>query len=231
MKDGLNYLLNKYSVPASAVISEDGGFVTIEGEKYPILPWESERRIIELYNMYKSERLGEACTYRIAHTAKAGTDLFDLLYREVGILTYTVDSPAKEVFAIAGERTMNCIVECECGTVATIELAATLDEGEEDIDKHEMICEIAVACDRVVDTQVPQHSVYLFGKEKAKYRDTDAELFGYTELQASVIRNAFRLASSEEYRAASLAKHEHILSVVAAAKKSLETLENVKVGC
>ena len=230
MQKGLNLLLEKYSVSKTAVLSADRRAVAIDGVNVPVLPWESERRIIELRNLVVTGRLGNMCTYRIGHTAKKGTDLFELLAREVGILEFTVNSVAKEIFAIAGVNTMNCIVETENGCVCTIELGATLEDGQKDIDKHEIITDSGVACDRVVDTQMPQESVYVFGKNKQVFMDTDGELYGYEEIQINTIRNAFAVAKSEELCKANTAKWAHIQKVVEGAKKSLATLENVKVG-
>lgn len=229
MQKGLDLLLNKYSVSAKAVLSADGKTVVIDGKEVPVLPWESERRIIELRNLVVTGRLGNMCTYRIGHTAKKGTDLFEMLAREVGILEFTVNSTAKEIFAIAGKNTMNCIVETENGCVCTIELGATLDEGQRDIDKHEIITDNGVGCDRVVDTQMPQESIYVYGKNKQAFMDTDAELYGYAEIQINTIRNAFAAAKNVAVQEANVAKWAHIQKVVAAAKASLATLENVKV--
>ena len=197
MQKGLNLLLKKYSVSANATLSVDGKFVTVDGTQIPVLPWESERRIIELRNLVVTGRLGNMCTYRIGHTAKKGTDLFELLAREIGILEFTVDSVAKEIFAIAGKNTMNCIVETENGCVCTIELGATLD-GDKDIDKHEIITDNGVGCDRVVDTQMPQDSIYVFGKKEQAFMDTDAELYGYSEIEINTIRNAFSVAKNAD---------------------------------
>ena len=230
MQKGLDLLLNKYSVNAKAVLSADGKTVIVNGKEIPVLPWESERRIIELRNLVVNGRLGNMCTYRIGHTAKKGTDLFELLAREVGILEFTVNSTAKEIFAIAGKNTMNCIVETENGCVCTIELGATLSDGEEEIDKHEIITDRGVACDRVVDTQIPQQSIYVFGKKNVAFRDTDAELYGYEEGEIAVIRAAFALVRDCDAREAAKAKKAHIDAVIRAARKSLDTLENVKVG-
>ena len=229
MQKGLDLLLNKYSVSKKAVLSADGKTVAIDGNNVPVLPWESERRIIELRNLVVTGRLGNMCTYRIGHTAKKGTDLFEMLAREVGILEFTVNSTAKEIFAIAGVNTMNCIVETENGCVCTIELGATLEEGQKDVDKHEIITDNGVGCDRVVDTQMPQDSIYVFGKKTQAFMDTDAELYGYEEIQINTIRNAFSLAKSEELCKVNTNKWSHIQKVVAAAKISLATLENVKV--
>ena len=230
MQKGLDLLLNKYSVSAKAVLSADGKTVAIDGKEVPVLPWESERRIIELRNLVLTGRLGNMCTYRIGHTAKKGTDLFEMLAREVGILQFTVNSNAKEIFAIAGKNTLNCIVETENGCVCTIELGATLENGQKDVDKHEIITDSGVGCDRVVDTQMPQDSIYVFGKNKQAFMDTDAELYGYEEIQINTIRNAFALAKSEELRKANAEKWARIQKVVDGARKSLATLENVKVG-
>ncbi|MBQ8885281.1 MAG: hypothetical protein IJY62_02795 [Clostridia bacterium] len=229
MQKGLEYLLEKYSVSAKAILSADGKTVSIDGTTYPVLPWESERRIIELRNLVVTGRLGNMCTYRIGHTTQKDVDLFEVLAREVGILEFTVNSEAKEIFAIAGENTMNCIVETENGCVCTIEIGATLEKGQADIDKHEIITDNGVGCDRVVDTQVPQQSVYVFGKKEQSYLDTDAELYGYKEIEVNTIRNAFALAKNAELRSVNAKKWARIQKVVAAAKISLEKLENVKV--
>ena len=229
MQKGLNYLLNKYSVSVDAKLSDDGRSLTVNGECIPTLPWESERRFIELRNLVALGRVGNMCTYRIGHTSKKGTDLLDLLSREIGILEFTVGSSVTEIFAIAGNSTMNCIAETKGGCVCTIELGATLEDDASDIDKHEIITDNGVACDRVVDTQVPQSSVYVFGKNDTVYCDTDAELYGYSEIEINTIRNAFALAKDEELRISAKEKYAHIKTVVEAAKKSLATLENVVV--
>lgn len=229
MQKGLNLLLDKYSVSTEAVLSADGREVMVNGVHVPVLSWESERRFIELRNLVVLGRLGNMCTYRIGHTAKKGTDLFALLAREIGILEFTVNSVAKEIFAISGKNTMNCIVETENGCICTIELGATLEEGQREIDKHEIITDNGVGCDRVVDTQMPQESIYVFGKEKHAFMDTDAELYGYSEAEINVIRNAFAVAKSDDTKKTNAEKWAHIQNVVSAAKTSLATLENVKV--
>lgn len=229
MQKGLDLLLNKYSVEDKASFSIGGKTVKIDGEEFPVLPYESERRFIEMRNLVLNGRLGNMCTYRIGHTSKKGSDLFEMLKREIGILEFTVNSTVKEIFAIASGNAMNCIAETENGCVCTIELGATLEEGQKDVDKHEIITDNGVACDRVVDTQKPQESIYVFGKKEMTFTDTDAELYGYSEIEINTIRNAFAIAKSKELREANAVKAEHIEKVVAAAKISLANLENVNV--
>lgn len=230
MQRGLDYLLQKYSVGVCAKMSEDGALVRIEGEDYPVLGWEAERRIIELRNLVVSGRVGNMCTYRIGHTSTKGTDLYELLAREIGILEFTTNSTVIEIFAITGAGTMNCIAETDNGCVCTIELGATLECGEADIDKHEIITDNGVACDRVVDTQVPQSSIYVYGKDKMKFQDTDAELYGYAESEINKIRFAFLLSKNSDARDAARARYEHIVEVVNAARLSADTLENIRIG-
>ena len=230
MQKGLAYLLDKYSVSVDATLTDNGKSLIIDGEALPVLPWEAERRFVELRNLVLLGRVGNLCTYRIGHTSKKGADLFELLAREIGILEFTVNSFVKEIFAIAGKNTLNCIAETENGCVSTIELGATLDEGTADIDKHEIITDSGVACDRVVDTQIPQSSIYIFGKNDAVYCDTDAELYGYSEIQINTIRHAFALAKNPEARGAVKERYAHIQQVVEAARTSLATLENIMVG-
>lgn len=229
MQKGLELLLTKYSVGAKAVLSHDGKSLDVCGKQIPLLPWESERRFVELKGLVVNKRVGNMCTYRIGHAAEKGTDLYELLAREIGILQFTVDSPVIEIFAIAGKNTMNCIAETKNGCVCTIELAATLEKGASDVDKHEIITDSGVACDRVVDTQMPQQSIYVFGKNGATYTDTDAELYGYSERQINVIRNAFAVAKSGDVANANAEKWSDIQKVVECAKRSLKTMENVKV--
>lgn len=230
MQKGLDLLLHKYSVNAKAVLSSEGKTVEIDGKEFPVLSWESERRFIELRNLVVTSRLGNMCTYRIGHTSKKGTDLFELLAREVGILEFTINSTVKEIFAIAGKNTMNCIVETKNGCVCTIELGATLEEGQKDVDKHEIITDNGVGCDRAVDTQIPQSSIYILGENERTFTDTDAELYGYEEKQINIIRNAFATAKNEDMQNTNVKKWAHIQKVVEGAKRSLATLENVKVG-
>lgn len=228
MQKGLDLLLEKYSVCTKAVLNDDS--VAINGKDIPLLPWESERRFIEMRNLVLSGRLGNMCTYRIGHTVEKGVDLYNVLLREVGILEFTINSKATEIFAIAGKNTMNCIVETENGCVCTIELGATLNKGQKEVDKHEIITDNGVACDMVVDTQILQESIYVYGQQNQVFTDIDAELYGYNNKQVNVIRNAFALAKSVELCNANAMQKAHLDKVVECAKKSLATLENVKVG-
>ncbi len=229
MQEKLNLLLKKYSVGEKAELVGKCG-VRIGGELIPLLPHESERRFFELRQLVVNRRVGNISTFRIGHTTKKGTDISELLWRELGVLEYITNSRVTEIFAIAGKNALNAIAETDCGCVCTLELACTLGDGERDIDKHEIITDSGIACDRVVDTQVPQSSIYVYGKNGADYTDVDAELYGLSEYDVTVVRNAFAAARSAEVRRHNDEQSDHLDDLVLCAKKSLETLENIKVG-
>ena len=77
-------------------------------------------------------------------------------------------------------------------------LATTLKPTDNVIDKHEIIAQKGVICDRAVDTQVPQSSIYIFGSDgnRETYTDVDAELFGLNVLDCARVRAAFEIAKS-----------------------------------
>ena len=117
-------------------------------------------------------------------------------------------------------------MKLENGVVCTIEASATLPCDAKDIDKHEIIAEKGVACDRVVDTQIPQSSIYLFSDKKVpkEYMDVDAELYGLNVDEAAVVRQSFDLAAND-YTLDIDAKH--LDKLIEAVEKSLQNTENV----
>ena len=70
MQKGLNYLLEKYSVASDASLCCGGKCVKISGECIPTLPWESERRFIELRGLVMNGRLGNMNVDEALKTAK-----------------------------------------------------------------------------------------------------------------------------------------------------------------
>ena len=92
----------------------------------------------------------------------------------------------------SGGKVANVIVTFANGMSASVECSAALPDGAAEIDRHEIIARRGVACDRVVDTQVPQASIYAFTEQGVKtYTDTDAELFGFSDAEIWAVRAAF----------------------------------------
>ena len=124
------------------------------------------------------------------------------------------------------ESVLNTIAVTDDGIVCTIEVSATLTKGEPPKDKHEIISQRGIACDIVVDAQLKQDSIYVFGNENKKYTDVDFEIFGLLIDDTAVVRAAFALAQSEDY---SDIKNdaENLERLIRLAQKSAKTNERM----
>ena len=224
LQEKLNFLLQKYDVNSNIQIVDCQNAV-VDGKKIRLLPWRSERRFIELKKMVESGAINGLSTMRITHIVRKGADLFDVFFREADICETIMGNALTEIFAVAnGETALNVLAKNAEGCVCTFELAATLNDGVEPIDKHEIIACSGIACDRVVDTQVPQSSVYVLGEKTEKYTDVDMELFGLDIGQCATVRSCFELAKTGEDNEKTVS---HLNRVVEAAKKSIAETENV----
>lgn len=110
--------------------------------------------------------------------------------------------------------------------MCTIEISATLSNGEKPKDKHKIISQRGIACDIVVDAQLSQDSIYVFGSENKCYTDVDFEIFGLSACDTALVRSAFALAQTEEYSDVK-EDAENLSKLVALAKKSAETNERM----
>jgi len=193
LQEKLDFLLDKYSVEANAVL-EDKETAVIDGVKTPILSHRLERRFIELKNIVQGGTLQGISVMRVARIVEKGSDIFAELYREFDICQYILGRKIVAVTAMQNDNTLNVIATAEDGIVCTIEISATLANGEIAKDKHEIISQRGIACDVVVDAQLKQDSVYVFGAENKKFTDVDFELYGLSIEDIAVIRSAFTVA-------------------------------------
>jgi hypothetical protein len=114
-----------------------------------------------------------------------------ILYREFDLAEWLLGSPIATVAASIQGELASVVVRLANGTVCGVEAGATLPRGSAMLDRHELIARRGVASDQVVDTQVPQQSVYLVtGQGTQVYTDTDAELFGMTIDEITLVRAA-----------------------------------------
>lgn len=229
LQKGIDLLTEKYCV-SKAKLSCDGKTVAVDGKEFPLLPWRAERRFNELKNLVASKQINGISTMRTLRIEKQGADLLDVFYREADICRYILGTEIVDVFAIAnGDKALNVIAGTKDGYVCTFELYASLHENEKNIDKHEIIAVNGVACDRVVDTQVPQASIYVFsGKPEADaYTDVDAELYGFEIEECAVIRSAFDIAKNGTSLECEASRLSEIRNAV---ERSLKDVENVVVN-
>lgn len=219
LQEKLNFLLDKYSVETKATL-KDEMTVVINGEELPLLSHRSERRFLELKNIVNGGTLVGISVMRVARIVEEGTDLNSVLYRELDLCQYVLQRKIRSVTAMANDNVLNVIATTEDGVVCTIEIAATLKAGEKAIDKHEIISQRGIACDVVVDAQLKQDSIYLFGKEKQAYTDVDFELYGLSIEQIAVVRAAFALAQNPN-GAEMKAAHDNLCKLVEMANRSV----------
>lgn len=198
LQDNLDFLLEKYSVDESVVLKDDKTIV-VRGEELPLLSHRSERRFIELKNMVNNGTLVGVSVMRVARIVEKGSDIYEALYRELDLCQYILQRNIKSIMVMENDNVMNSIATTEDGVVCTIEISATLKAGEVPKDKHEIISQRGIACDVVVDAQLKQDSLYVFGADNKKYTDVDFELYGLTAEEIAIVREAFSVAQHKNY--------------------------------
>lgn len=225
LQNKLDFLLEKYAIEKKAVL-KDRKTVIINGEELPLFAHRYERRIIELEKLANDGTLFGISVMRTARIVERGSDVFDELYRELDICQYVLRRKIKTITVMQNERVLNTIAVTDDGIVCTIEVSATLTKGEPPKDKHEIISQRGIACDIVVDAQLKQDSIYVFGNENKKYTDVDFEIFGLLIDDTAVVRAAFALAQSEDY---SDIKNdaENLERLIRLAQKSAKTNERM----
>ena len=195
LQEKLDFLLDKYSV-ATKVTLQDRNTAVIDGKEIPLLSHRWERRLVELKNVVQNGTLQGVSVMRTARIVEKGTDVFAELYREFDICQYILGRKIIGVTAMQNDNTLNVIATAEGGIVCTLEISATLAKGEIPKDKHEIISQRGIACDVVVDAQLKQDSIYIFGAENKKFTDVDFELYGLSIEEIAVVRCAFAVAQN-----------------------------------
>ena len=203
MNAALQELRAKYAVQADGVLtaSQAGSFgaaaeLTMNGMTVKLLPWRIERRFCELKKLVDGQTLEGVSTLRFARFA-SDVALESLLYRELDLCAYLGESPIRSIFATINGKTANLVVKLQDSKSCAVECSAALPHGTEPMDKHEIIARRGVACDRIVDSQVPQASIYqCTDSGEKRYTDIDTELFGFTTEEILLVRAAFAVLST-----------------------------------
>lgn len=225
LQEKLDFLLEKYAVEKNVVL-KDRNTALIGGEELPLFAHRCERRIIELKKLANDGTLFGISVMRTARIVEKGSDVFEELRRELDICQYVLGRSIKTVTAMQNDNVLNVIATTGDKIVCTIEIAATLAKGEPPKDKHEIISQRGIACDIVVDTQLKQDSIYVFGGENKKYTDVDFEIFGLSIEDTAIVRAAFALAQQKD---ASSVKTDaqNLIQLVKLAKESVQTNERM----
>lgn len=197
----------------------------------PLLPWRSQRRFLELKRLVDDQVVAPVCMARFAcQTDGASLDLTAILYREFDLAEWLLSSPICAVTASITGAAANVILRLEKGIVCGVEAGAMLPHGTAMIDRHELIAGRGVACDRVVDTQVPQDSVYALTTDgECRYTDTDAELFGLEPDEVPLVRAAYETLLHAERADALRRQHQRLAALVRLACESDRRRERLAV--
>ena len=198
LQEKLDFLLEKYSVDVKTVL-KDEKTVVIDGMELPLLSHRNERRFIELKNIIDNGTLVGISVMRVARIIENGSDIYEELYRELDLCQFVLRRKIKSIMVMQNDNVLNAIAKTEDDVVCTIEVSATLSKGETPKDKHEIISQRGIACDVVVDAQLKQDSIYVFGQDNKKYTDVDFELYGLSVEEIAVVRSAFVLAQKKNF--------------------------------
>lgn len=222
----LQGLLRKYKVTQSEGLNFAPGYTFFNKEivetDVPMQTWRFNRKFIELRKLVENQTVEHPSMFRFCAIAdQVQWNLVSLMYREFDLCEFIGGSPVVSVQAVINQSAGSVIARLACGVICSIEVGANLHQSSEMIDRHEIIARRGVASDLVVDTQLPQSSVYTFCESGTnKYRDTDNELFDLSETETNYVRTVFELSKCPGLIPLSRERHMHLSTLVEAAIRS-----------
>ncbi len=144
----------------------------------PLLPWRTERRFVELKRIVDDRTIEPLLMCRFScQTDGDPMSLAAILYQEFDLAEWLGGAPIISLYATVNERQCaNVIARLANDVLCSVEASITLPAGSATISRHELIARRGVASDCMVDTQIPQSSVYVFTTDGSEqYTDTDTE--------------------------------------------------------
>ena len=172
-----------------------------EENTVPLLTWRVKRKFIELKKIVKESTVEKPRMFRFSCIGdKNGMNLKSLLYREMDLCEFIGDGKIVSLQAVlSNANSGNVILRLDNDIICSVEISTQLPSGSDIIDRHEIIAQRGVASDLVVDTMIPQNSIYSFTENgEQHFRDVDEELFGFAEEEIDHIRSAFEVLKNRE---------------------------------
>jgi len=235
MEEALESLLEKYGLTANKPFPLTPGYRLLDDPSsttdVPLLPWRASRPFIELRNIVENQVVEHPCLFRFSCLAsrEQGASLQALIYREADLFEYIGGGKIASVFAVwDASRSVNLILKLDNGRLCSVEISRQLPPDTVMQERHEIIGRRGTASDRVVDTQVNQHSISFFRQDGTQqYTDTDMELFGFNPQETELIRGAWALYNDAGLRDVWRNQHIHLVQVVEAAVASGEKNQKI----
>ena len=164
MNKGLDFLRDKYAAAKGEITVKDGHCYV---GAVPLLPGRMERKIVELKKMTENGTLEGVSTLRFAAFVPKGTDVKEVLAKELDLAAYLGASDIVRVMAAGNGEAINVLAKLANDVNVSVEVAASLPKGEAAFDRHEIIAKRGVACDQTVDTHTPHSSIRCYGAKGA----------------------------------------------------------------
>lgn len=229
-------LLDKYNISVTEFLNLLPGWFFLNKEignkDVPLMAWRSNRKFIELRNIVANNIIENVCMLRFSSISNSRVDLSALLYREFDLCEFLGNGRIISLHAtFFKNQGGNVIIKLDNGVIGSIEVGNQLPLVSKKIERHELIARRGVASDLVVDTQIPQQSVYLYTKNEIEsYKDIDNELWGFEEDEVELIRSSFSYYKNTIQRGFYIQQHEHLSKLVRSAFLSDQTHKKVIIG-
>ena len=232
----LKELMRKYEVKAQPRLNILPGWrflqANLNDNDIPLLTWRVNRRFTELQKIVSGQVIENVSMLRFCSLGnKREWSLEALMYREFDLCEFLTGSRITSLHATLSDNSAgNIIVKLANGVIGSVEIGIQAHVEGRLLERHEIIARRGVASDIVVDTQVPQSSVYTFtDKGSSEYKDVDNELFGLNEFQIEWVRSAFGVHKNPEQSKELIKQHNHLASLVSTALESNSKKQKIEV--
>ena len=236
VKDGVIRLLTirDREIPDFDVVPKSNGEYTstlvLEGKSYPLLSWRYEPRMNRIHAYGK--KVAENCCLNTSSFWGSDVTLDEVIYRELDIAEYALNSKIVKVTAFMSGAACNLIAKCESGAQANLELGATMAVGTIPQFQHRLITTHGMANDKGVNDLVEQNGVYLFLNDDPRarvYDDGEYYLYGLTvdeSVECTFIQGLIRGDFDKDEL---ITQDEHLRRLVAAVHESANSAKSVYV--
>ena len=202
----------------------------LEKIQIPLLTWRVKRKFVELKKIVEESVIENVCLFRFCCMgSKDKWSLKSLLYREMDLFEFIGNGKIISVQAvISNDQAGNVILRLDNNALCSIEVGIQMPPDTPMVDRHEIIAQRGVTSDMVVDTQIPQSSIYSYtNKGRTQYTDVDMELYGFDETQIDHIRSAFQIFKNPGLTEQWQHQHQHLVTLVQMVKESNSKRERI----